>query len=83
MVMLLNLESDNQKYKRFHNWNIKLGHLTYEEAEKVIETLDENLITQREYENRRLSEDLARDSEDINAVQDYIIFRTRTISPAG
>jgi hypothetical protein len=48
---------------------IKLEHLAYEEAKNIIETLDEGVITQSEYEYRQLSEDLALDSEDIRMVQ--------------
>jgi hypothetical protein len=57
-----------REYKRFSDGKFKLAHLTYEEAKNIVETLDESLIIQREYEYHQLSEDLARDKEDIKVV---------------
>ena len=64
--MLMNSKiKDSQEYKRLPDRSIKLEHLAYEEAKNIIETFDEGVITQSEYEYHQLSEDLAQDSEDI------------------
>ena len=66
MLMNSKIQDDSQEYKRLPNRSIKLEHLAYEEAKNIIETLDEGVITQSEYEYHQLSEDLALDSEDIS-----------------
>ena len=40
-------------------------HLAYEEAKKIVETMDESLTIQAEYDYNQLSADLALDCEDI------------------
>jgi hypothetical protein len=67
--MLLNskIQDDVPEYKRCHN--NRLEHLAYEEAINILETLDESLRTQAEYEYSQLFEDLALDSEDVRMVQ--------------
>jgi hypothetical protein len=66
-VMPLNskIQYNNQEYKITPDKKIEVDRLTYEEAKNILEALDENLKTQKEYEYHQLSEDLELDSEEV------------------
>ena len=63
------IQGDNPEYKRCHERNFRLEHLTYEDAKNILETFDENLRIQAEYDYSQLSEDLAQDNEAVTAIQ--------------
>jgi len=68
--MLLNSKS-SREYKRFTEGKFKLARSTYEEAKNIVETLDESLTIQAEYNYNQFLEDLALDCEDIIVVQGH------------
>ena len=61
------IKDNDPEYKRCCDSGLE--HLTYEDAKNILDTFDEDLRNQAEYDYSQLSEDLAQDNEAVTAIQ--------------